>query len=216
MLIALHTASRMSEFDCDASSAAVKRAAAWLRRSVLAWFVLLLVSAGFAGAAWGQGVDLTNLKVQRAEDALQLNFATKFELPRGAEDALLKGVPLYFVAEATLYRSRWYWRDVRVNHISRTWRLAWQPLTRQYRVSFGGLHQSYPDLAEALGSIRSVNAWRLAELSQIDDDVKHYLEFSYELDTSQLPRPMQIGLGTPQGWTLRVERSVSLGTEPGK
>jgi hypothetical protein len=40
-----------------------------------------------------------------------LEFAARLELPRAVEDALQRGVPLYFVAEAQLLRSRWYWRD---------------------------------------------------------------------------------------------------------
>jgi hypothetical protein len=46
----------------------------------------------------------------------------------------------------------------------------------------------------------------LADAGQIEDDGHHYIEFSYRLDTSQLPRPMQIGIGGQADWTLRVER----------
>ena len=94
--------------------------------------------------------------------------------------------------------------------MSRSWRLAWQPLTRQYRVSTGGLHQSYASLPEALAALRGIAGWRIVEARELDDDARHYLEFSFRLDTSQLPRPMQIGLGSPQGWTLGVERTLGI------
>lgn len=175
------------------------------RLFLLASASLLLLPAGYARA---DGVELTQLSTERSEDGLALNFNTHFELPRAVEDALLKGVPIYFVAEATLLRARWYWRDARVSRVSRSWRLAWQPLTRQYRVSTGGLHQSYASLPEALASLRGIAGWRVAEARELEDDAKHYLEFSYRLDTSQLPRPMQIGLGSPQGWALGVERTL--------
>lgn len=176
--------------------------------------LLLLVLALLPGApARADGVELTQLSTERLDDGLALNFSTRFELPRAVEDALHKGVPIYFVAEASVLRSRWYWRDARVARASRSWRLAWQPLTRQYRVSTGGLHQSYPTLSEALASLRGLSGWRLADAKELEEDGKHYLEFSYRLDSSQLPRPMQIGLGSPQGWALGVERTLTLNAD---
>lgn len=183
----------------------VSRLAAWLCQLVL---VLLVGLTPLVARA--DGVELTHLATERSEDALELSFSTRFELPRAVDDALHKGVPIYFMAEATLWRSRWYWRDARVARVSRSWRLAWQPLTRQYRVSTGGLHRSYAGLAEALASLRGITGWRIADAREFDDEARHYLEFSYRLDTSQLPRPMQIGLGSPQGWNLGVERTLTV------
>jgi len=171
---------------------------------------LLLALLLPAAAVRADGVELTQLSTERSDEGLALNFNTHFELPRAVEEALLKGVPIYFVAEATVWRARWYWRDARVARVSRSWRLAWQPLTRQYRVSTGGLHQSYASLGEALASLRGIAGWRVAEARELEEDARHYLEFSYRLDTSQLPRPMQIGLGSPQGWALSVERTLAI------
>jgi Domain of unknown function (DUF4390) len=174
---------------------------------LLALALILLQGVGTARA---DGIELTQLGTERVEDGLALNFSTRFELPRPVEEALLKGVPIYFTAEASVLRARWYWRDERVARVSRSWRLSWQPLTRQYRVSAGGLHQSYASLPEALAALRGAASWRIADAKELDDDVRYHLEFSYRLDTSQLPRPMQIGLGSSQGWALGVERTLIL------
>jgi hypothetical protein len=173
---------------------------------------LLLLSLLVWAPARAEGVDL-HISTERAEEGLLLNFSARYELSRPVEDALLKGVAIYFVAEASLLRSRWYWRDERIARVSRSWRLAWQPLTRQYRVSTGGLHQSYATLPEALASLRGIAGWRVADAKELDEDSRYYLEFSYRLDTSQLPRPMQIGLGSPQGWALSVERTLNLNND---
>ncbi|MBI3347278.1 MAG: DUF4390 domain-containing protein [Burkholderiales bacterium] len=172
------------------------------RIAIAAFFVALL--ALMPGPARADGVELAQLSTRRAEDGLELSFTTRFELSRPAEDALHKGVPLYFVAEALVLRNRWYWRDARAAHTERTWRLSWQPLTRQYRVSNGGLHQSFATLDEALTVLRGQSAWRIAEPKDIEDSGSYYLEFSYRLDVSQLPRPMQIGLQS--GFALSVEQ----------
>ncbi|WP_067069433.1 DUF4390 domain-containing protein [Roseateles chitosanitabidus] len=181
---------------------------AWWRRLTLVGALLLL-----HGWALGQGVALQLLNAERVEDGLALSFSTRFELPKAAEDALLKGVAIYFVADVQVLRSRWYWRDARISQTSRTWRLTWQPLTRQYRVSTGGLHQSFDTLGEAIASLRGVSGWRVADAKDIEDAGRYYLEFSYKLDTTQLPRPMQIGLGGSQGWTLSADHTLTLNLE---
>ncbi len=172
------------------------------RIAIAAFFAALL--ALLPGQARAEGIELSQLSTRHADDGLDLSFTTHFELSRAAEDALHKGVPLYFVVEATVLRNRWYWRDARVARAERTWRLAWQPLTRQYRVSNGGLHQSFATLEEALTVLRGQSAWHIAESKDIEDSGSYYLEFSYKLDVTQLPRPMQIGLQS--GFALNIEQ----------
>ena len=172
------------------------------RIAIAAFFAVLL--ALLPGAARAEGVELAHLATRKVDDGLELSFTTRFDLSRPAEDALHKGVPLYFVAEVNVLRNRWYWRDARIAQVERTWRLAWQPLTRQYRVSMGGLHQSFATLDEALNVVRGVSGWHIAEPRDIEDGGSYYLEFSFKLDVSQLPRPMQIGLQS--GFALSIEQ----------
>jgi|SRR5882724_7178938 len=164
--------------------------------------VLAMVGVGPARA---DPVGLDNFDLARTEDGLMLNFSVQFSLSRAVEDALLKGVPLFFVAEADVFRDRWYWRDKKVNSVSRTWRLAYQPLTRKYRVTLGGLNQNYDSLSDAMAVVSRTVQWKLADPPQLDDG-HHYVEFRYQLDTTQMPRPMQIGINGQPEWSLRVER----------
>src|SRR5262245_15474250 len=105
--------------------------------------VLLAMLVAVSGLVRAATIDLRDVEVERNDEGLHLSFTARFDLPRPVEDALLKGVPLHFVAEANTYRSRWYWRDQRVARAVRSWRLAYQPLTRRYRVTFGSLQQSF-------------------------------------------------------------------------
>lgn len=164
--------------------------------------------------AHADGIELNQFVTRHTEDGLQLNFSVNFDLPHSVEDALHNNlVPIYFTADVALLRHRWYWRDARVANVSRTWRLAWQPLTRQYKVSTGGLNQSFANLADAMALIRGQADWRIAEAKDLEDGGGYYVEFSYRLDTSQLPRPMQIGFGATQGWGLSIERSYTLNAD---
>jgi len=174
------------------------------------WLVLLCLSlAGWtATPALAQSAELTSLRTSREDGGLNLEFVARLNLPKTVEDALRHGVPLYFVAQADLKRSRWYWRDERIARISRSWRLAYQPLTGIWRVGLGGLNQTYATFPEALAAVSRSTGWRLVDLSQVEADNKYSVDFSFRLDTSQLPGPMQIGLGGQGDWLISVERSV--------
>jgi hypothetical protein len=167
-----------------------------------------------ASAAWGQGVELATLKTSRGDGGLNLEFVARVTLPKAVEDALRSGVPIYFLAEAQLLRGRWYWRDERVSRLSRSWRVAYQPLTGAWRVGLGGLNQSYATLADALTAASSSSGWRLSELSQMDSDKAYTVEFSYRLDTTQLPGPMQLGLGGQADWSVGISRVLKVPLNP--
>ena len=161
--------------------------------------------------ARAQGVELATLQASKSDGALNMDFVARVTLPKAVEDALLRGVPIYFVAEAQLYRNRWYWRDERVARVSRSWRLAFQPLTNSWRVSLAGFNQTFPSMAEALSAVSRSGGWKVVDLSQLDFDKSFYLEFNYRLDTTQLPGPMQFGLGGLGGqgdWAVGVSRTL--------
>lgn len=186
------------------------------RRSLLGLGLLLwvLLCGLVPGAGWAQSVEIGQLRAQREDGALVLEFSVGVKLTRAVEDALQRGVPVYFVAEATLRRHRWYWRDERVARISRSWRVAYQPLTSAWRVGLGGLYQTYPSLEEAMLAVTRSAGWRLASLDQLDPDSRYSIDFSYRLDSSQLPSPMQIGLGGQTDWAIGVERTLRLDEGP--
>jgi hypothetical protein len=151
------------------------------------------------------------LELRRDEQgAVVLDFALRPTLSRAVQEALQRGIPLYFVADTRVYRERWYWRDERVARATKSWRLSYQPLTASWRVSQGGLQQSYGTLEEALLPITRNARWKIADAAQIDPDDSHHVEFSWRLDTSQLPRPLQIGIGGQAEWQLVVERTLQL------
>ena len=179
-----------------------REAARWL----VALLLLLTAALLAPGPARAEGPELTSFDIARTDEGLLLSYAVSFELPHGAEEALNKAVPLYFVAEAEVFRDRWYWRDKRVAQATRMWRIVFQPLTSNYRVTFGALSQTYPSRAEALAAISRNARWKIAETGQVDDSGRHYVEFNFRLDTSLLPRPMQIGISGQPDWTLQVQK----------
>ncbi len=132
---------------------------------------------------------------------------------------MLKGVPVSFVSEADVYRDRWYWYDKRVATASRNVRLAFQPLTRRWRISVVSgtvssptsgiaLTQNYESLNEALTAIRRISSWKIVDSADIDASARHNIEYRFKLDLSQLPRPLQIGVAGQSDWNISAERTT--------
>ena len=166
--------------------------------------------------------EVTALSVERGEDGLMLSSTVRFELPPVVEEALAKGIPMFFVAEATIYRERWYWADKRVAAAARHMRLSFQPLTRRWRLQVSSspignsglvLGQSFDTREEALGAVQRVSRWRIADGAEVDPDTTHHLEFRFRLDISQLPRPFQIGAVGQSDWNISAGRNQRLVTE---
>ncbi|MDO8384888.1 MAG: DUF4390 domain-containing protein [Polaromonas sp.] len=193
-----------------------------LLRWVLASFAcVVMVCAGPAV----QAAEVTQLRMERSDDSVYLSATVRFELPMVVEDALLKGIPMFFVAEADIYRDRWYWYDKRITTATRTMRLAYQPLTRRWRLNIlpgaisvtglrASLSQNYDTLSEAMAAIQRISRWRIADAAEIDAASRHNVEFRFRLDLSQLPRPFQIGVAGQRDWTIAVEDSRQLVPEP--
>lgn len=184
------------------------------RGCLLCWLVwmgwMLPAASAHAQAQARGGVEIQTLNLRRDDEGVAVDYALRFELGHGVQDALLRGVPLHFVAEARVMRYRWYWRDAAVAHTTRQWRLAYQPLTRQYRLSLGGLAQTYERLDDALDVVRRGSRWRVSDALPAGVDDRYYLDFSFHLDTSQLPGPLQLGLETQPEWNLGAGRSIPL------
>lgn len=180
-----------------------------------AWVTaLLLALVGSLGllplGARAQGIELSSIKVGRSDGGIALDFFARPALSPAVEDAMQRGIPLYFVARAAVYRSRWYWRDERIATAQRTWRVAYQPLTGHWRVSLGAVGQTATTAQEALAMVSRTTRWKIADLSDVEAGEKYYVEFSYKLDSSQLPRPMQLDLAAQADWRLSVERTLKV------
>ncbi|WP_370654708.1 DUF4390 domain-containing protein [Rhodoferax sp.] len=169
---------------------------------------------------------MSPLRFERAGEAVLLSAAVKFELPVVVEEALLKGIPMIFVAEADVFRERWYWTNKRVAGAERHMRLAYQPLTRRWRLNVASglitnaglgvaLNQNFEALSEALAALQRLSRWKIADVSELDLEQRHFVAFRFRLDMSQLPRPFQIGTLGQTEWNISVSSSQPLILESG-
>lgn len=178
-------------------------------RRLPAWLAgLLVLLATVFWAAPARATEITGLTAERTADGVVLSAQIQLDLPVLLEDALLKGIPLHFIAEATVLRDRWYWTDKEVARASRHLRLAYHPLTRRWRLLVSNapisnpgaaLAQSFDTREEALAAVERIAGWKIAEPGDVDGSPRYTVTLRFRLDQAQLPRPVQIGtLGQEQ------------------
>ncbi|WP_432258720.1 DUF4390 domain-containing protein [Cupriavidus sp. TMH.W2] len=176
-------------------------------RSLLARWSLVLVLA-LAAVLWlppaarAQVIEATEARIEYQDGGFELAASFDFDLPPALEDALHKGISLYFAVDFQLSRSRWYWFDDKPVNTSRSVRLSYQPLTRQYRVSTGGLQLPFTRLKGALQFIQHVRGWRIFERNAVKPGESYNAEVRMRLDLSQLPKPFQINAVNTREWNL--------------
>ncbi|KAF1019053.1 MAG: hypothetical protein GAK30_03345 [Paracidovorax wautersii] len=153
--------------------------------------------------------------LQAREAAVTLSANMNIALPELAEEALHKGIPLFFVAQARVVQPRWYWTDAVVADVQRFYRLSYQPLTDRWRLSIsaerlqpgGGLAlgQNFDSLADALAVLRRIPDWRVGSAGDFSPGSVYTVEFGFRLDVSQLPRPLQIGMTGQENWRFGAQ-----------
>jgi len=134
---------------------------------------------------------------------------------------------MIFVAEADVFRERWYWTNKKVASAERHIRLAYQPLTRRWRLNVASglithaglgvaLNQNFESLLDALAAVQRLSRWKIAEIPELDLEQRHLVEFRFRLDMSQLPRLFQIGTLGQADWNISASSRQALVLENAK
>jgi len=179
---------------------AAQRLAASLRRALIA---LVAGAAALAtDAALADDIAVREARLIAGEEGIALHADFEVVLTPRLENALNKGVALYFTVEFECTRPRWYWLDERVAAVSRSTRVSYHALTRTYRLSTGTLHQSLPTLGEALQVLGRIRHWVVLENGQLSPETKYVAATRMRLDVSQLPKPFQVSALANREWTL--------------
>ncbi len=138
-------------------------------------------------------------------DGVYASSTVVFALPRALEDALRRGVPLYFLTNLDVRRGRWWWFDQRVGTGQLHTRLSYLPLLEKYHVSTGALQRSYGALDEALNQVQHILRVKVADARDLVPGQTYQVTGRFELDLSQLPRPFQINVGNSTDWQLEAD-----------
>jgi hypothetical protein len=165
----------------------------------------LIALSLFSTTARGEGIKLKSAEIERVDNEWLLNATFQIELTPGLEDAVQKGVVLYFQTEFELTRSRWYWFDEKPVLAQRLIRLSYQPMTQQYRIASEGFTFSAKTMFEALQAVGSIGGWRVIDNNQIDLSKSYTAALRMTLDLSRLPKPFQVNALNNRDWNVTSE-----------
>lgn len=163
---------------------------------------VLMALSLFSAVANAEGIKLKSAELERVDNDWLLNATFKIELSPGLEDAVQKGVVLYFQTEFDVTRSRWYWFDEKPAMAQRLTRLSYQPMTQQYRIASEGFTFSAKTIFEALQAVGSIGGWRVIDGSQIDASKSYTAALRMTLDLSRLPKPFQVNALNNRDWNV--------------
>jgi len=136
----------------------------------------------------------------RLEISADLDVVLNNALRESAE----RGVALYFTADLEIRAPRWWWFDRRVLSRTRTWRVAYNALTRQWATRIDEVAWPVESLDEAMRLVTNIRGWSVADAGAFDAGGHYRGRLRLRLDTSQLARPFQVHALNSSAWSIET------------
>lgn len=175
----------------------------WKKHLLEAAGVLLLACA--ASLALAGSIEPRQVALTPDEQGLALSAEFAIDLGPRLEEAVGRGVPLFFRFEFTFERRRWYWADEHIAGRVLEYKLAYQPLSRQYRLSLGSLHQNFATLDEALKALSRVARLHVVDRASLIPGETYRVAVRLSLDHGQLPKPLQVDALADRDWRIEAK-----------
>ena len=173
----------------------------WKRYSLLCWLVASLFVLAPARAA--DGIVIRSAEMRQVDGEYLLYARLSISLTPMLTDALTRGINLYFDTDFDFSLPRWYWFPQQLAHLSRVTRLSYNILLKQYFVSGVNVEaRSMDTLPEALTYLGEINGWPVISRDSLSKSASYRATLSMQLDTSQLPKPLQINDIATGRWNL--------------
>ena len=166
----------------------------------------LLMTMALAPVQAADGIEVVQAHVENAEEGYRLSATFSIDLNHNLEEALTRGIPLHFTTDVEMRRPRWYWFDEATLNASRTVRIEYNVLTRQYRGGVaGGVQQSFATFDDAMSLVRRPNRWIVAEKGALKLGELYSVSTRMRLNLEYLPKPFQVNALNNSDWRLSSE-----------
>lgn len=180
------------------SDSAARFAPGYCKRCLIAVFCFLI--SVFSPLSAADGISANRAEMRLTDNGYQLSASYGINLTYAVQQALSRGIPLYFVGEFSIMRSRWYWLDEEIFHSEQTVKLSYSVLTRQYRISRGALFQNFASFEDAMNILARQSSDIPAET--LKKNSNYIAAARLRLDIAQLPKLLQVNALTSKDWSL--------------
>jgi hypothetical protein len=168
------------------------------------WLLWLLLVGVLAFALPALAADKTAVRqaaIRAVPQGYVLDAETDIVLNRTLEDALGRGINLYFRFELELSRPINWWLDDAIAEPERKLRIYYHLLLRRYVVESGYVTRTTATLGEALSLLGRIKDWQVLERGALVPGRRYDARLRLRLDTTQLPKALAIG-GASDQWEL--------------
>lgn len=205
----------------------MQRGAALVLALILALVLVLCMGLGTQAQAQTKKTNpspFSAVRFDASDDGIRMSGTMHFDLSKPVRDTLHKGVAVYFMLTTQTTRKRWYWSAEKLLSHTRYMRLTYQPITRRWRLNVSRqplnrgmvgvlLNQNYNSLEAALAVMRRISSWQVLQAKDWSSNDSYNVQVTFQLDVSQLRRPMQIGTAGQSGWRLKLQRNFILNAQ---
>ncbi|MBK6958213.1 MAG: DUF4390 domain-containing protein [Nitrosomonas sp.] len=153
-----------------------------------------------------EGIQIKSVSMAAVEQGYEINIDSEVVLNATLEQALEKGIVLYFVTKFSLVDSRWYWLYDEVARGKLRVGLRYYALTRQYHLNHPSFSQSFNTLAEALQALGQLRDYPLIVKSDLKNDVDYNASLRIWLDLTRMPKPFQVEALGSRKWDLSSDK----------
>jgi hypothetical protein len=163
---------------------------------------VLLITGVFAPGARAEGIEVASAAIEHGDDGWNLDAAFDVQFSPRLEEAVNRGVPVYFIVEFELSKPRSYWFDEKTVQLSQTYKITYTPLLRQYRLTVGNVYQNFTRFEEVTRVLSRLRGWHVADKGALKKDEVYQAGIRMRLDTAQLPKPFQLNAIASRDWNL--------------
>lgn len=158
----------------------------------------------FSCLAWAasNSIAVKTAELVSSDEYINLNADFEINFDGAIEEAINKGVALSFLVEFQIVEPREYWFDDEIVTISKTVKLSYHALTKQYLVSYDVHQKSFESLGEARQQLATIRDWRVVAKRELDKSEPYRAAVLMRLDKSKLPKAIQVDTLASEHWNL--------------
>ena len=172
------------------------------------FFVALGIFLALVTTCDASELSVKNANLIASNQSYVFNADFSIDLNNTLEEALERGVVLFFVVESRIWRPRWWWLNENIATLQETRKLSYNSLTRQYRLSSGNNYQNFNSIDDAQAALAQLRDQNLVEQSALDKENTYRASVRMWLDVTQLPKPFQVKAVTAADWKLDSDEWV--------
>ena len=171
--------------------------------SQIVWLLILLLPMTVTQAA---GIQIKSVNLAAVGKGYEISMDSEILLNETLEQALEKGIVLYFVTKFSLFDARWYRLNDEVARSKFVVGLRYYALTRQYHLSHPVFSQNYYSLKEALQALGRIRDLPVTVKSELKPDADYVASVRVWLDLTRMPKPFQVETIGSSQWDLSSDK----------